>query len=235
MLGSRRLRAVLCRITFWWGTCMAVAMIATAAVAGNALAATSRSGAPVPFCPASAPRTNPHPDCLFRPNAYPPQAAKFSGTATVVKAPRRIGKTWNYKFTVKLDHSVPYATLCPPTGANPAVFPCQQEEFDEFGKPNVQFGIVGAYVRRAKALEGVSPLAQPHQNCPNLSGTCTETFVMNAYSQWGHFDFDVSMSLGYFVPYSWAGNVDGGAEFETAISVNFPKLKGSSRVKSTLP
>jgi hypothetical protein len=214
---------------------MAVAMIAMAAIAGNALAATPHSSALIPFCPASAPRTNPHPDCLFGPYAYPAQAAKFSGAATVVTAPRRIGKTWNYKFTVKLDYSVPYSTVCPPSGANPAYFPCQQEEFDEYGKPNVGFVIVGAYVRRAKALEDVAPFAQPHQNCPNLSATCTETFVMNAYSQWGHFDFDVSMALGYFVPYSWAGNVDGGAGFETAISVNFPKLKGSSRVKITPP
>jgi hypothetical protein len=232
MLGSRRrLHAVFCRITAWSGASMAVAMIAMVAIAGNARAAASPTSALIPFCPASAPRTNPHPDCLFGPYAYPMQAAKFSGAATVVKAPRRIGKTWNYRFTVKLDYSVPYPTVCPPSGANPANFPCQQEGFDEYGKPNVGFSIVGDYVRHAKALEDVAPVAQPHQNCPNLSGTCTETFVMNAYSQWGHFDFDVSMALGYFVPSSWDGNDLGGAGFETAISVNFPKLKGSSRVK----
>jgi hypothetical protein len=51
---------------------------------------------------------------------------------------------------------------------------------------------------------------------------------MNTYSVWGHFVFVVGMNLGYNVPYDWAGNVLGATKFETAISVTFPKLKGSS-------
>jgi hypothetical protein len=236
MLGAQRCRrGGSCRIIAWWGACVLAAMIATTAIAGNALAATAHSRALIPFCRASAPRTNPHPDCLFQPYAYPAQAAKFNGTATVIKAPKRIRKTWNYEFTVKLHYSVPYSTLCPPSGANPADFPCQQEGYDDYGDPNVQFEILGAYVPHKKTLEDISPIAQPHQDCPNLSGTCIETFLMNAYSQWGRFDFDVSMGLSYYVPYSWDGNIDGGGGFETAISVNFPKLKGSSPKKITPP
>ena len=55
-------------------------------------------------------------------------------------------------------------------------------------------------------------------------------FEMNTYSIWGHFDLVVGMPLGYNVPYSWDGNIFGGADFEAAISVTFQKLKGSSKV-----
>jgi hypothetical protein len=82
--------------------------------------------------------------------------------------------------------------------------------------------------------DGVSPLSVA-KNCPEASGTCVETFELNTYSIWGHFDFVVSMPLGYDVPYSWEGNIYGGASFETAISVTFPKLKDSSKVKVLPP
>ena len=56
---------------------------------------------------------------------------------------------------------------------------------------------------------------------------------MNTYSVWGHFVLVVSMPVGYYVPLSWngAGGIAGGGGFETAISVTFPKLKGSSSVQ----
>ena len=80
-------------------------------------------------------------------------------------------------------------------------------------------------------MQAFAPFADPHQNCPHVDGTCTESFQMNTYSIWGHFVFVIDMNLGYYVPYTWDGNVDGGANFETAISVTFPKLKGSSPVE----
>ncbi len=214
-------------------TLLAFASVGMIASAGGALAANARTTAGAPYCSPSAPHTNPHPNCMFRPSVFPKQAQKFNGTATVVKGPTRVGKTFNYRFTVTVHYSIPYQgkPLCAPSGAPTSAFPCVIQPYDEYGQPNVGFGITGAYIPGLKALAGVNPVADPHQNCPHLDGTCTESFQMNTYSLWGHFVFVVGMSLGYYVPYTWAGNVDGTANFETAISVTFPKLKGSSPVE----
>ncbi len=210
------------------GRALAVASCALAALvaSGVAEAAGARTVALVPFCATSGvDATNPVPDCLFRPYAYPKQAAAINGTATVTKPPTRVGTTWNYQFTVTVHYTVPYQ-LC-----SVAKSPCQQYT-PGVGKEGVSFQIDGAYVPGAKTFEDVSPLSVS-ADCPQQSGggTCVETFQLNTYSIWGHFVFVIGMNLGYNVPYNWDGNVLGGTKFETAISVTFPKLKGSSSVE----
>ena len=193
---------------------------------GTANTAGARTVALVPFCAGSGVNaTNPVPDCIFRPYAYPKQATAINGTATVTKPPTRVGTTWNYQFTVTVHYTVPYQ-LC-----SVATSPCQQYT-PGVGKLGVGFGIDGAYVPGAKTFEDVSP-ESVSEDCPQQSGggTCVETFQQNAYSIWGHFVFVVGMNIGYNVPYTWDGNVLGATKFETAISVTFPKLKGSSSVK----
>jgi hypothetical protein len=190
------------------------------------------SAALVPYCPGSEQAlTHTQTDCLFRPWAFPKQAATFDGTATLTKPPTRVGTTWNYRFTVTVHYTVPYKRCAGST----ADFPCRQPALDESGKPVVSFEIIGAYVPGAKALEGVSPLGVAAQGCADGSGTCTETFQLNTYSIWGHFVFVVRMNVGYYVPLAWggAGGIDGGAGFDTAFATTFPKLKGSSAVEVT--
>lgn len=206
-----------------------VGLIATFGLgAAPSLAGVRSVASAVPLCPPGTPVRNPHPDCLFRPYAYPKQAATFDGTATVTAAPKRVGTSWNQEFTVTVHYSVPYAKVCP-DNVDPAS-PCITEvDPGPAGKSELEIGIVGAYVPGAKTLEDVSPLSVA-RNCPEASGTCVETFELNTFSVWGHFDFVVSMPLGYNVPYVWDGNIYGGASFDTAISVTFPKLKGSSKV-----
>jgi len=208
---------------------LVVALLATLGLgAVPSLAGVRSSASAVPLCPPGTPVRNPHPDCLFRPYAYPKQAATFDGTARVTAAPKRVGTSWNQEFTVTVHYSVPYAKVCP-DNVDPAS-PCITEVYPgATGKSQLEIGIVGAYVPGARTLEDVSPLSVT-RNCPEASGTCVETFELNTYSIWGHFDFVVSMPLGYNVPYSWDGNIYGGASFETAISVTFAKLKGSSKV-----
>jgi hypothetical protein len=203
-----------------------VAMLGFGAVPSLA-GARSRAGA-IPLCPPGTPVRNPHPDCLFRPYAYPKQAATFTGTAKVTAAPKRVGTSWNEEFTVTVHYTVPYATVCP-ENTDPSSACLTETEPGPTGKSELEFGILGAYVPRAKTLEDVSPLSVT-RNCPEASGTCIETFELNTYSIWGRFDLVVGMPLGYNVPYSWDGNIFGGADFESAISVTFPKLKGSSKV-----
>lgn len=203
--------------------CVAIAALSAYAMSGTAEA---QSSALVPFCASSGVNaTNPVPDCMFRPYAYPKQAAAVNGTATVTKPPTRVGTSWNYQFTVTVHYTVPYR-LC-----SVAKSPCQ-EYTPGVGKAGVSFAIDGAYVPGAKTFEDVSPLAV-NTDCPQESGggTCVETFQMNTYSIWGHFVFVLGMNLGYNVPYDWDGNVLGGTKFETAIAVTFPKLKGSSSVE----
>lgn len=200
--------------------------ITALAICGTATMAAARTDALVPYCAGSGvDATNPVPDCIFRPYAYPKQAAAITGTATVTRPPTRVGTTWNYQFTVSLHYTVPYQ-LC-----GVAKSPCQQYT-PGVGKEGEAFEIDGAYVPGAKTFEDVSPLPVS-EDCPQQSGggTCVETFQMNAYSLWGHFVFVVGMNIGYNVPYTWDGNVLGASKFETAISVTFPKLKGSSSIK----
>ena len=208
---------------------LVVALLATLCLGAVPSLAGVRGGAGViPLCPPGTPIRNPHPDCLFRPNAYPKQAAKFDGTARVTAAPKRVGRSWNEAFTVIVHYTVPYPKVCP-ENTDPAS-PCLTEvEPGPTGKHELEFGILGAYVPGAKMLEDVSPEVAS-ANCPEASGTCVETFELNTFSIWGHFDLVVGMPLGYNVPYSWDGNIFGGADFEAGISVTFPKLKGSSSV-----
>ena len=116
--------------------------------------------------------------------------------------------------------------------------PAPQPERDQFfsyspyGKPVVSFAINGAYVPGATTFGSFGATLESHQGCANGSGTCSETSATNTYSTWGHFDLVIGMNLGYYVPLDWGGKsaVDGGAGFETAIAVTFPKLAGSSSV-----
>jgi hypothetical protein len=200
--------------------------IAALVMCGMAETAGARSVALVPYCAGSGVNaTNPVPDCIFRPYAYPKQAVATTGTATVTKEPTRVGTSWNYEFTVTVHYTVPYK-LC-----SVATSPCQ-EYTPGVGKEGVAFAIDGAYVPGAKTFEDVSP-NPVSSDCPEVSGggTCVETFEMNTYSIWGHFVLVVGMNIGYSVPYDWDGNVLGASKFETAISVTFPKLKGSSPVQ----
>jgi hypothetical protein len=210
------------------------AVVALACFAVPALGRNVHATAPAPYCSPSAPRVNPHPNCMFRPYAEPKQAQKFNGTATVVKAPTRVGKTFNYRFTVTMHYTVPYAgkPICAASGGQPSTFPCVVQPYDEYEQPNVGFQIVGTYIPGMKTLASSPAGALPHQKCPQVNGTCTETFEFNAYSTWGRFVFVIGMGLGYYVPYSWDGNVLGSAGFETSIAVTFPKLAGSSPVKA---
>jgi len=200
---------------------------------GADLATGAQAAGLVPSCRPGTPRTNPHADCVFPPYAYPKQAATFDGTASVTARPSRVGRSWNEAFTVTVRYTVPYPKVCPDTTA-PTTAACITEAFPSSGggKPMVSFGIVGAYVPGAKALEAVGP-DLVSQDCPEATGTCVEKFEMNTYSIWGHFVFVVTMPLSYQVPLAWGGpgGIDGGASFETAISVTFPKLPGSSKVE----
>jgi hypothetical protein len=207
---------------------LVVALLGALAVgAVPSLAGVRSSAGAVPLCPPGTPVRNPHPDCLFRPYAYPKQAATFDGTARVTAAPKRVGTSWNQEFTVTVHYTVPYEKVCSENTDPPS--PCLTEvNPGPSGKDQLEFGILGAYVPGAKTLEGVSPLLAT-RNCPEASGTCVETLELNTYSIWGHFDFVVGMPLGYNVPYIWDGNIFGGADFEAAISVTFPKLKGSNK------
>lgn len=218
------------------GRCGTLALLATMAVALGASGLSSGAGARsagVPYCPGSELNArNPVPDCIFRPSAYPPQAAKFDGTATLVSPPKRVGATWNQEFTVTMHYTPPYSRFCAANGASPAEFPCQIESYNLYGKPVVSFGINGAYVPGATTFGSFGATLESYQGCANGSGTCTETFATNTYSTWGHFELVIGMNLGYYVPLDWGGKsaVDGGAGFETAIAVTFPKLPGSSSV-----
>lgn len=215
-----------------WRLVLVGTAIAALSLAGSCAAVDARSAAVVPYCRGSEQAlTHTQTDCLFRPWAFPKQAATFDGTATLTKPPTRVGSTWNYQFTVTVHYSVPYKRC----GGSTADFPCRQAGFDQSGKPVVAFEIIGAYVPGAKALEDVPTFGVSAQGCADGSGTCTETLGLNTYSIWGHFVFVVTMSLGYDVPLAWggAGGIDGGAGFDAAFAATFPKLKGSSAVKVT--
>jgi hypothetical protein len=216
------------------GSIIVAAVVALVCFAVPALGKNVHTVASAPYCSPSAPHVNPHPNCMFRPWAEPKQAQKFNGTATVVKAPTRVGKTFNYEFTVTLHYSVPYQDkpICAASGGQPSSFPCAVQPYDEYSQPNVGFQTIGTYIPGMKTLAGSPASAEPHQKCPQVNGTCTETFEFNAYSTWGHFVFVIGMGLGYYVPFAWTGNDLGGAGFETSISLTFPKLKGSSPVNS---
>jgi hypothetical protein len=201
----------------------AISVIGALVLGGAPATAQARTVALVPYCAGSgAKATNPLPACLFRPYAYPSPAAAMNGSATVTKPPTRVGTTWDYQFTVTVHYTVPYG-LC--SVAKP---PCQ-EYTPGVGKLGVAFEILGAYVPGAKTFEDVSP--EPvSSDCPEVSGggTCIETYELNTYSIWGHFVLVGSMDIGYSVPYTWDGNVLGATHFDAAISVTFPKLKGSA-------
>lgn len=184
---------------------------------GTAAGALGASAGLVPTCPGSELTTMlPHPDCVFRPWASP-LAAHIDGTATLTKPPTREGKTWNMKFTVTVKYNPPYKQLCNPAGTQAADIPCQF--------PGPSFSIPGAYLPHGTTFQGPSPYMLS-KNCPDLSGTCVETFDVNVYSVYGRLVFIVNMSLNYLTKNP--GNVNGFAGFEVPLVVTLPKLKGAS-------
>ena len=205
----------------WRRTAASLALLATllsgAALWGAATGALGASTGLAPTCRGSEMTTPlPHADCVFRPWASP-LAAHISGTATLTKPPTREGKTWNMKFTVTVKYTPPYKQLCNPAGTPSSGIPCQF--------PGVAFSIPGAYLPHGTTLQGPSPYMLA-KNCPDLSGTCVETFDVNVYSVYGRLVFIVNMSLNYLTKNP--GNVNGFAGFEVPLVVTLPKLKGAS-------
>ncbi len=208
-------------------------MMSALALCAGSLAGGAHTAALVPVCAGSeVDSQNPHPNCIFRPWAYPKQAATFHGTATVTKAPTRIGQTWNQQFTVTLHYTVPYKKFCPSNGASTADFPCQIVGADPSGKPGVRFQILGAYIHGRPTFAEDQP-ARDHGDLPHGFGDLRRDLRDEHVFGLGAFRARPEHAARLLRALSWqgAGGIAGGGGFETAISVTFPKLKGSSPVQ----